>query len=90
MELDLIFQLVASTTATLCSIASLAFWLSYTEALTQGKRKKKQLIYSQIMIGGIVILGSVASMVLTLKRATADNGTQLWLFDDDKSFLLEC
>ncbi|KAJ5418709.1 uncharacterized protein N7487_002259 [Penicillium crustosum] len=73
MELDLIFHLVASTTATLCSVASLAFWLLYTEALSQGKRNKKQLIYSQIMIGGIIILGSVASMLLALKRTTADN-----------------
>jgi hypothetical protein len=86
MELDLIFQLVASTTATLCSVASLAFWLLYTEALSQGKRNKKQLIYSQIMIGGIIILGSVASMLLALKRTTADNGKQLCLLDD-KSFL---
>ncbi|KAJ6064751.1 hypothetical protein N7444_000404 [Penicillium canescens] len=73
MELDLIFQLVASTTATLCSVASLAFWLLYTEALSRGKRNKQQLIYSQIMIGGIIILGSVVSMLLALKRTTADN-----------------
>ena len=89
MELDLIFQLVASTTATLCSVASPAFWLLYTEAINQGKRNKKQLIYSQIMIGGIIILGSVASMLLALKRTTADNGTQLCLLDD-KSFLIQC
>lgn len=86
MELDLIFQLVASTTATLCSVASLAFWLLYTEALSRGKRNKQQLIYSQIMIGGIIILGSVASMLLALKRTTTDNGKQLCLLDD-KSFL---
>lgn len=89
MELDLIFQLVASTTATLCSVASLAFWLLFTEALSPGKRNKQQLIYSQIMIGGIIILGSVASMLLTLKRTTADNGKQLCLLDD-KSFLPQC
>lgn len=77
MELDLIFQLVASTTATLCSVASLAFWLSHTEALNQGKRNNKQLIYSQIMIDGIIILGLVASVVLAVKGTTADNGTQL-------------
>lgn len=67
MDFGLIFQLIASTTAMLFSGSSLAFWLLYTNALNQTKRNKNRLIYSQIIIGGIIILGSIAFMVLTLK-----------------------
>jgi hypothetical protein len=80
MDLGLIFQLVASTTAMLCSGSSLAFWLLYTNALNQTERSKNGLIYSQIIIGGIIILGSIVSMILAFKTTAPNNGTQINLF----------
>lgn len=76
MDDDLIFQLVASITATLCSGASLAFWLLYTEVLKQVEWRRKPLIYSQVITGGMIILGWIISMLLALERAITDNAVQ--------------
>ena len=56
----------------------------HCKALSQTERSKSQLIYSQIIIGGIIILGSIASMVLAFKTTDSDNGTQINLFSHIK------
>lgn len=80
MDLGIIFQLAASATAILCSSLSLALWLLYTNALDQTERGRNRLIYGQIIIGGIIILGSIASMILAFKATASDNGMQIKLF----------
>ena len=74
MDHDLIFQLIASIVAMIFSAASLASWLFNTETLGQKGWSRKPLIFTQIIIGGIIILGSIASMILTVKRLTAGDG----------------
>ncbi|KAJ5993343.1 hypothetical protein N7451_009067 [Penicillium sp. IBT 35674x] len=73
MDHDLIFQLIASTVAMIFSAASLASWLFNTETIGQKGWSRKPLIFTQIIIGGIIILGSIASMVLAVKRVTSDD-----------------
>lgn len=57
------------------SAASLVSWLFNTETICQKGWSKKPLILTQIIIGGIIILGSIASMILAVKRITSDDGT---------------
>lgn len=73
MDSRLIFQLTASAIASICSGASLAFWLLSTEALSQPGLSKKRLILSQAVIGGVIILGSVVSVFLAIRQVYSKN-----------------
>jgi hypothetical protein len=66
MNPEIIFQLVASTMASIFCGASLIFWLLSIDAMSLQRLSKKPLISSQAVIGGFVFLGSIASIFLAL------------------------
>ncbi|KAL2811452.1 hypothetical protein BDW59DRAFT_179171 [Aspergillus cavernicola] len=77
MDLQLIFQLVASAAALTCSGASLTLWLLSIEPLDQRPFGKKLLIIGQAVIGGVIITGLVVSCYLAIQQANFKTGL-LW------------
>ncbi|KAL2811824.1 hypothetical protein BDW59DRAFT_177057 [Aspergillus cavernicola] len=78
MDSRLIFQLTASAIASVCSGASLALWILSTEALSQPGLTKRRLILSQAVVSGVIILGSVVSVFLTIRQVNSQNNS-FWL-----------
>ncbi|KAL4923031.1 uncharacterized protein BDV17DRAFT_25722 [Aspergillus undulatus] len=68
MDAQEIFQLAASTAASACSGASLAFWLLSIGAPHQPAFHSKPVLLSQAVIGGALIIGSITSIVLTIQQ----------------------
>jgi hypothetical protein len=66
MAPEVVFQLTASTIASIFCGASLIFWLLSIKAMSLQRLSKEPLISSQVVIGGFVLLGSIASIPLTL------------------------
>jgi hypothetical protein len=65
----MVFQLTASIIASIFCGASLAFWLLSIDAMSLQRLSKEPLISSQAAIGGLVFLGSIASILLALLTA---------------------
>lgn len=74
MDAQTTFQLTASTAASACSGASLAFWLLSVEARKQPAFHKKPVLLSQAVIGGVIIIGSIVSIVLAIRLASSNSG----------------
>ncbi|KAL2840805.1 hypothetical protein BJY01DRAFT_16130 [Aspergillus pseudoustus] len=74
MDAQAIFQLTASTAASVCSGASLAFWLLSAEVWKQPAFHKKPVLLSQAIIGGVIIIGSIVSIVLAIRQANPKSG----------------
>lgn len=77
MDSELIFQLTASTIASICCGASLAFWLLSIKAMSLRRLSKEPLISTQAVIGGFVFLGSSASILLAFLQVNAKDGRLL-------------
>lgn len=69
MDPEVVFQLTASTIASISCGASLALWLLSIDAMNLQRLSKEPLISSQAVIGVFVLLGSVASILLALLDA---------------------
>ncbi len=74
MNLLLMFQVTASAAASACSGASLILWLLSLGNLKRRMFDKKLLIMGQVIIGGVIIIGSIASCFLTINQANIKNG----------------
>ncbi|OJJ42054.1 hypothetical protein ASPZODRAFT_1668563 [Penicilliopsis zonata CBS 506.65] len=69
MDSNLLFQLTASTIASVCCGSSLALWLISIKALSWQRLKNEPLITAQATIGALVFLGSILSVLLSILRA---------------------
>ncbi|KAL4993998.1 hypothetical protein BDV10DRAFT_177702 [Aspergillus recurvatus] len=70
------FQLAASTAASACTGASLALWLLSIGA-NQPAFHSKPVLLSQAVIGGILIIGPITSVVLTIQQTNPKSNITL-------------
>lgn len=69
MDSELVFQLTASTIASICYVSSLVLWLISIKAMSWQRLKNEPLIAAQAAIGAFVFLGSIISILLSILTA---------------------
>lgn len=66
MDSELLFQLTASTIASICYGSNLVLWLISIKAISWQRLKNEPLIAAQAAIGTFVFLGLIISVLLVI------------------------
>lgn len=80
MDTDLLFQLTASVVASVCYGIGFFVWLMSIRIFNLRAIAEKPLISSQVVLGGIALLGVIVSTLLVFVEVKPTNGKALHPF----------